>query len=382
MAKIHRRIAGKLRNILSIALAAALAASLAAPAAALEIDGDNYKFFKMETVSPSQPITESFFSYDTASLYRPYFVQGDADILLSFSLQYSQPANIALYECTDQSAGPLTDPSDVREMKTGEALCGEFIGYIAGYRYTGNIDIPDGSDPERPEKVYLNTGCDVAKGIDNLIGSSKTATPTSMQGEYFFGTTGDIAPQLFTSASAPVTFIQNLILWKGDVVSADGGPIDAAWEDGKTYVMVVEPSEANQQFKSYLPFVANTAMAAPGFSPIEYPELVDVWASDPVSLVDGSLTWDYTDIALYGAAGLPFSRHYSSKYSGINRFGCGAGWSHNYAYKMDMQRIFARVYLPDGSNIVFDIGQDGLFYAKPGSAFTLTEDGGGFLLKT
>ena len=94
------------KRIISLAIVAALAVSLAIPAVSLDIDEENYKYFKME-IFGQQPVTESYFKDNAARLYSPYNPVTDINAILSFSFQFSQPANIALYKCAQQVPGAL-----------------------------------------------------------------------------------------------------------------------------------------------------------------------------------------------------------------------------------------------------------------------------------
>ncbi|MDR2712330.1 MAG: dockerin type I domain-containing protein, partial [Clostridiales bacterium] len=99
---------------------------------------------------------------------------------------------------------------------------------------------------------------------------------------------------------------------------------------------------------------------------------------DPVNMVNGNFTWDYTDFAVYGAQPLEFTRYYNALDK--NESEIGYGWRHNYLYSVEKTVSFATLNLPDGNSIVYHIKGDGSFQGPAGKDYKLEADGNGYLL--
>ncbi|MDR0294868.1 MAG: DUF6531 domain-containing protein, partial [Prevotellaceae bacterium] len=99
---------------------------------------------------------------------------------------------------------------------------------------------------------------------------------------------------------------------------------------------------------------------------------------DPVSMVNGNFTWDYTDFAVYGAQNLEFIRHYNA--IDKNESEVGYGWRHNYLYSVDKTMLFATLNLPNGNSVVYNIKGDGSFEGPKGKDYKLEADGSGFVM--
>jgi YD repeat-containing protein len=104
--------------------------------------------------------------------------------------------------------------------------------------------------------------------------------------------------------------------------------------------------------------------------------LIKLEGGDPVNMLDGSFTWNYTDLTAEGAKPLSFERTYKST-NALEDFGLGYGWSHSFLYKVFEGIIDVRVALPDGSNMHFNLDYDGSYISKEGSPFTFTKYGAG-----
>lgn len=89
---------------------------------------------------------------------------------------------------------------------------------------------------------------------------------------------------------------------------------------------------------------------------------------DPVNLVTGSFSWNYTDMALYGNEDLPFTRYYESRARDRN-MGLGYGWTTNFTASLDVEDLYARVILPKDTELYFSRDYDGSF--KDAGNYTL-----------
>jgi hypothetical protein len=67
---------------------------------------------------------------------------------------------------------------------------------------------------------------------------------------------------------------------------------------------------------------------------------------DPISMISGNFTWDYTDIAVNGAQTLEFTRYYNALDDKDGEL--SYGWRHNYMYSLNQTRVFASLTLPNG----------------------------------
>ena len=174
--------------------------------------------------------------------------------------------------------------------------------------------------------------------------------------------------------------IINYILWDGRVVESEGAePFLPEYEDGARYVIVLEPTtDIAAVYNSFLAFEIdhsedNLADWA------QFWELYRELTEDPVDLLTGSFSWEYQDFALYGRNDRSFIRYYESS-DGEHNHALGNGWSHNYSYSLETGLLYAKVTLPGGHDVYFDLIYDGSYQAKAGSAYTLDRDSTGFHL--
>ncbi|WP_312832591.1 hypothetical protein [Sedimentibacter saalensis] len=114
-----------------------------------------------------------------------------ASVLLEFSLEYSQPVDIALYEYSGEPLEKMTfiynDDPDIKED-----FLGEKIGYIKGVRIEDNVDKSD------PEKYAYNKI--PAEEMNRLLDEYRKKLDTDsipMRNELFYGYTGLFQPMPF-----------------------------------------------------------------------------------------------------------------------------------------------------------------------------------------
>lgn len=334
-------------------------------------------------------------------------------MLLSFAIQLTQPVNLALYrlcpEYSESGDNPIIlhyndDPDSPEEF-----LYGERIGYLAGAQILdGDIPFNIEPDPDRGERYYKYKEIDendFCRRINDCI--SNNAPITVMKGVTAYGfdgepliiehipegiagdtselTTGS-ALSLETTSSAlsvkgelPPTEgkIQNYLVWNG--MLAEKTEEDFTYTDGK-YVIVLEPTtEETRVYNSFIAFEVSTSKREDQLLAEEYPGLYFEYPADPVNLLTGSFNWEYTDISLYGKYDSPFTRYYGSSDAGRNH-GMGYGWSSNYSIELAIDTLYAKVTLPKGRDIYFDLYYDGTYRSKSGSAFTIKKAADGYLL--
>ena len=97
---------------------------------------------------------------------------------------------------------------------------------------------------------------------------------------------------------------------------------------------------------------------------------------DPVSMISGNFTWDYTDISVFGARPLAFARHYNA----LDKNGgeLGFGWRHSYMYSIDRTLVFADLVLPNGYRVSYNVKGDGSFAGPDGVDYYLEGHDGGY----
>ena len=167
--------------------------------------------------------------------------------------------------------------------------------------------------------------------------------------------------------------IKNYMFWDGSVVDESGNPYPIEWEDGACYVIVLQPKhERTAIFNTFLSFQIN-ATANPDdllLNPWEYPGLYFEYPGDPVNLLSGSFSWNYTDFSLFGRYDMPFTRYYeSTAYEEDHHF--GRGWSTNYTYGLSVDLLYADFLMPQDRHVYFSMQPDGTYLSKAGSVFSL-----------
>lgn len=173
--------------------------------------------------------------------------------------------------------------------------------------------------------------------------------------------------------------IQNYLIWNGMLADEDGNPIEYDYSDGYYIVVLTPTTEETKKHNSFLAFSVSTTSKPNELLAEEYPGLYFEFPGDPVNLLTGSFSWNYTDISLYGKYDLPFTRYYESMDADQNH-GLGYGWSTDYSIDLEVDTLYAKVTLPRGKSIYFDYYYDGTYRSQSGSAFTFSSIGGGYRL--
>lgn len=194
--------------------------------------------------------------------------------------------------------------------------------------------------------------------------------------------------------------IENYVLWDGTVVKG-GEVVQPDYEDGY-YVIVMQPCMPEAAvYNSFLGFKSTTKLknnnAMDAFLEalgqyFEVPditelinnraykglfELIEYLTKDPVNLISGSFSWNYTDMALYGKDNLEFARYYEST-SADKNFGLGNGWTSNFTADLTVKKFYAEVHLAQNRTLFFVMDYDGEYracgdwiFAWNGNGYTL-----------
>ena len=102
------------------------------------------------------------------------------------------------------------------------------------------------------------------------------------------------------------------------------------------------------------------------------------WYGDPVFMPNGNFTWNYTDIAVYGAQPLEFSRNYNALDKSDSEV--GYGWRHTYSVSFEVTKYFATAKFADGFKYIFNRHGDGSFIPPEGVSATVEAFGSGYKL--
>ena len=346
----------------------------------------NFKFFKMETYPSRYPVSENHYKSKENYSYAPYS-PNNPGATITFSLQYDQTASLKLFEYTGEPGLELTDfgngtggllprPAPAK-VDGGNPQAPTQIGYVKAYNATGAdpADYEDLPWPLLPEENEEG----LEGKLKEIWGGLKDGTKQAVQVKDmpFYGYSKEKLPDFLKprGGAAKVEFIHNILLWDGEIVDEQGATVNVAWDKGKTYLFVLDTEAAapGNDFNSYLAFKIDPD--APGWlSEIEFDELFDVFGGDPVNMVDGSLTYERTDLREEGAKPLAFTATYRSRNAGKD-YGLGHGWSHNHMYSLLFGHASAMALLPDGKKAYFRLGYDGQWAAREGSEFSFYPQG-------
>ena len=348
--------------------------------------------------------------------------------ILSFAIQVTQPVDLKVYKANDDYCAEYDEKETDMILKQNVQLggnyeaqfCGEFLGYVQGYELVGP-NIPPEEVENMTEDEFQKLIADVAAGLYkdrkdyykdkrvmgytgqefeggrslfSLFGEDGTSTESSLSvtsSSLKFELTPDMTTEQILQLVAlaeemepeytPINFKHNQIAWDGTVVDENGeNPQKLAANEN--YIIVLEPSlPTMRQYKSYLAFRTSNIPSDKivGNRKVEFDELFQMKTGDPVDLLTGALTWEYTDISMYGDEDLPYIRYYNS--TACEETGrLGYGWSDNYTYKVTIEPLYAEVVFPDNEKMYFELGYDGRYKSKPGSNFTFEAGGSGYVL--
>lgn len=239
--------------------------------------------------------------------------------------------------------------------------------------------VSDNNATEEEERVSENN-------IDQAVSSGDVLSNTYAE--------NDIMP-MDADSDTPFSYcaVHNYILWNGYIEEKDKpGEAQYIGDTSGVYLMVVHPTESYlSEDVVYLPFEitekGSTVVHVKNDNVLKeiygdrmlYVTLAAAMGGDPVDLVNGSLEWNYTDISMEGAEPMEFGRSYSSLYADVKGV-LGNGWTHPYNYRMESFYGTVRITLPNGTQIDFVQEYDGSYTKIPGSAYSLENVTGGYLL--
>jgi hypothetical protein len=358
--------------VITTAPPAALGAAGAMPSGAVPPpDPSTFKYMKILNADTMRLKSTCLSGNKETEYWVPYAVSKETAII-EFTIYASQECSLRLYEYAGAEMSGWDSPGKANLFTYADTNRGAYVGDIFGVQMLDNVQ-PGPNPPRMIHKPLTRAEYDAS--LENAAPGPAVA----IVNEPFYGMNDMPLAQYktydFITAFPPdpdPPFIYNRVYWDGRVqVNATGSPM--AVSDG-SYVIVVEPTDsAMSVHKSYLPIRVDKTKNPDGLlSPIEYEEWFDQEGEDPVSFLDGSFVWRYTDLTAEGAKPLSFERTYRSKMAKTD-LGLGYGWSHGFMYKVQESRIGARVALPDGSAMNFDLDYDGAYISKEGSPFTFTK---------
>ena len=351
---------------------------------AREVSADEFKFFKMEGFPAKYPISENIFGEGNMNRAHAPYVPENGYGLISFSLEYHQKASIKVYEYAEP---PIVDWTRV-ENENGKLkvisnpvqvsasnLSGAAIGYIKAYVVTDDYawaELPL-ERPDLRDKLY-----DVKAGLEkdsNEEGSLETVIIKDFDKFHGYVDSGlppGLQPASMMLTPAAISFVHNILLWDGSVVTENDEPVEVLWDKEKTYILMLDTealAPPNQDYNSYLAFKADPDADPSELSDIEFDELMMIYCGDPVNMVNGSLTYVRTELTDEGSDKLSFTTTYDSRQAKTD-YGLGYGWRHNHMYHVYSGQVTSLVLLPDGKKAYFELALDGTWEAREGSNFS------------
>ena len=393
MIRKHKKLQSLFAGILSLMLViSSMPLSFATPAAyAVNVvdepdpvslpDPNTFKYMQLASAN-SQRVMSTCYYKNLDTVYRYPFVSSKEETIISFTIYASQKCSLKLYEYNSSEMDYTAPASDGNQPyyvngKSFTFVPGNmvYVGDIVGVHLTDNIDMTANPKVFKPYKQE-----EYKQIIINAQNIAKVGGASPIVNEDFYGMNDMSLAEYksYTTVSEipdpEPKFIRNWVFWNG-LIDAGGTEYEEV-EDG-VYVIVVEPSDAAMsKYPSYLPIkIDNSQDMITLLSQYEFPIIVP-FGGDPVNMLDGSFTWTYTDLTAEGAKPLSFERTYKSTNT-FEDFGLGYGWTHSFLYKVIEGIIDARIVLPDGSSMYFDLDYDGSYISKEGSPFTFTKHGSG-----
>ena len=351
-----------------------------------------FHYFKMNDARNfyQASIYETALSKNTIS----YPVNLENWVHMSFAIQCNQPVNLAVYEANPFEYFPKTnelkfnlgtDPGAEDYIDKPEPFLGSFLGYVQAVPLTEHIkDNGDGT-----YSYQEIDGSQYQKIINDLLEQLDAGNALSRLQNYVnyrvYGYTGeDLPPEMLAkpfSLNQPVNFIHNEMLWNGALVDAQGAPVDYTYEDGKNYVLVVEPlTPATRAYNVFCAFQYAALKNIDIPEEWEFPDLFVAEGIDPVNMLTGDFSWEYTDMMLFGKDLLEYTRYYESTAKDED-YGLGRGWTDNYFYKVIVHDLYAELIIPQSKHIYFTMNYDHTYSSHPGSAVTFETLGNGYRVK-
>jgi hypothetical protein len=268
-------------------------------------DLEIFKNMHIFSANSKGPMSYCFY-HDMKTVYYAPFVVEKEEAIISFTIYASQTGSLKLFEYNGPGLGQKYKDGNPSTFNPGADL-GNEIGVIVGVQVTDNVQ--PGPGGKMADKIL--TQDEYMAAVINA--RQQAAAP--IVGKHFYGMNDMPLSEYLAYPGAPPDpdqpYIRNWVYWRGHIDM--GGGAASMVPDGE-YVIVLEPESG---YKSYLPVaIDSTGNAAEPLSGLEYEELPKFEIADPVNMLDGSFTWEYTDLTAEGAKPLSFARTYKSTNAG------------------------------------------------------------------
>lgn len=372
-----------------------------------------YKGSSLEDLNAGEWVSYNKFTDKNTIFFRPVDLNGGKTwTKFTFTLELSQYVSLELYKIEESYLDNLQsytgknntpyqtlrlhykkDPTGGTEDVKEDFLGAAPIGYLRGFSVKDHVKAAEGEPGEIEDALFIEPADEKLDWQEILKTATKPDTAkVTADNLYAFGYTGKkyVAPQTAPAeetgiaaqarASMDDVVVQNHFIWDGTLVK-DGSTVTEPLEDGYYVIVMTPKAEANRQFNIFLG-IEQRASSVGRFDAGHYHEPEKTahqyaLSIDPVDLMDGSFSWDYTDMSLFGQYDLPFTRYYRSV-DGERNFGFGRGWTTEYTASLDLQTLFVRASLPDGKELSFNINFDRSY--EPDGDYTLAWNGDGYTL--
>ena len=325
-----------------------------------------------------------------------YSVSQDVELVLNDSEDdNSAPVEVVVEDMLPPKSGTLLPAEGEVENNIEDSTVSAEEGNIEG---EDNPEDPDATPEEIPSIEELSSAEGVNPDNSESNGNDASEEPTPVETEAV--TTGaepvpveteeiipseepkeipDISSMMSLAGSADYSIstyaaqedapIKNYVIWDG-AVEKNGKVYYPDYEDDCQYVIVLEPvHEAARLYNSFMAFEQNSDLIQPFICSAAYYGIYLYCTlmgyefhktPDPVNLLTGSFSWEYTDMALYGQTDFPFIRRYESSDAAENH-GFGLGWTTNFTAELSRQKLFSQVILPGGDALTFTHNADGTY---------------------
>ena len=271
----------------------------------------------MEIIGDAVEISES--DYDIIANDYAFGFEGQKLIIPEGSYATTPTEELTEEPVSDAAEEPTAEPTS----DSAEELTEEPVSDAAEEPTAETVSDTAEQPTEEPESDPTEGPTEDVVPVD-----TETRSPTSDEKQIQWVDESDVligedAFSLFgiDDPSAQDGIITNYVLWDG-FVSDGEKTFRPIYEDGKKYVIVLEPDTPEARlYNSFLAFEQDSNSFLDFFCSIEYQEIYDYFlekgielsqAPDPVDLLTGSFSWEYTDISLYGKNDLSFNRYYES----------------------------------------------------------------------
>jgi len=327
---------------------------------------NHWKFIRLFTEGIQHELSTCYY-FDQKTYVHNVYNPGSIATVLRFTMQYGQDVMIGVYEVsrevtlekllTGQRVGPRGGNPDEPGPKLGP-----FVGWLTTGTHDGN--------DYNVEDVYDDTTPYEAKGYNGPLWPKGTQRPDPLP---FFDPDEEEN--------------QNIIKWDGYVTHDTDGTFRIGQkpgeeiEEGHIYAIVVMPlDDRTDKYPSYLGIAVDYdedigGLLGAGKYLNEYGNII----GDPLNIINGNFTWSYTDIEVFGAEPLSWSRTYNSQDKRGNG-PLGHNWRHSYQFQIVERPLTAQVIFPDGATLTYNKTYSGGFEKPIGTDYELIKTQNGFKL--